>query len=220
MKINEVFETIQGEATHTGTPAVFVRTQYCPIGCPWCDTKHTWVAEDPKRSTFETILAKTQDSDRWAEAEPAVILQTIQKRFTARHLVLTGGEPMMQPDIDELCRLALKEGWSVQIESSGTTWTPIPQSVWLTVSPKIDMPGGYKLDSTAIWRADEIKMPVGKQADIDRLEQLIDHYAISPRRIWLQPLSQSAKATQLCIETATKNNWRISIQTHKYLNVR
>ncbi len=43
--VNEIFETIQGEATYTGTPAVFVRLQGCPVGCPWCDTKHTWDVE-------------------------------------------------------------------------------------------------------------------------------------------------------------------------------
>ena len=41
--INEIFQTIQGEGVFTGLPAIFVRLQGCPVGCPWCDTRHTWV---------------------------------------------------------------------------------------------------------------------------------------------------------------------------------
>ena len=59
--VNEIFQSIQGEATFTGTPSIFVRLQGCPVGCAWCDTKHTWEI-DPKFVVNKTImLAKEKD---------------------------------------------------------------------------------------------------------------------------------------------------------------
>src|SRR4051794_25490444 len=56
--VNEVFESIQGEARHAGTPSVFVRLQGCAVGCPWCDTKHTWAADPDQEVSPEAMLAK------------------------------------------------------------------------------------------------------------------------------------------------------------------
>ena len=65
------------------------------------------------------------------------------------------------------------------------------------------------------------KRKVGKLKDIDKLKDLLQTWNIPKRvKIWLQPLSISTKATQLCIEQAMLNNWNISIQTHKYINAR
>ena len=72
LNINEMFETIQGEGAHTGIPSIFVRLQGCPVGCPWCDTKHTWVIKpelgvDLLYPDYETglaaILRAEQDAD-------------------------------------------------------------------------------------------------------------------------------------------------------------
>jgi 7-carboxy-7-deazaguanine synthase len=64
-------------------------------------------------------------------------------------------------------------------------------------------------------------MPVGKPADVERLARFIKDWGCEPdTTIWLQPLSQSPKATALCVDAATANGWRVSIQTHKYLGVR
>lgn len=222
MKINEVFETFQGEATYTGMPSVFVRTQYCPVGCPWCDTKHTWVDSEVSRVPADLMLGKQTDSDQWAELDPQNLMTMLTERFMARHLVITGGEPMFQPDIGDLCELAMQEGWTVQIETSGVVWAPIPHSVWVTLSPKINMPGGYDVLEDLVRRADEIKMPVGKQADIDKLQRFLNQHGVSPRKkpIWLQPLSQSSAATRLCMEAATRLGYRLSLQTHKFVGVR
>lgn len=68
-------------------------------------------------------------------------------------------------------------------------------------------------------RANEIKHPVGKPADIQNLLSLPIDHALKPE-IWLQPLSQSRTATELCIREATARNWRVSIQTQKFIGVR
>ena len=222
MQVNEVFETIQGEAAWTGMPSVFVRTQFCPVGCPWCDTKHTWAISAISRRSFEEVGQKQTDSDHWAVVSPKELMSTLGRRFFARHLVLTGGEPMWQDDLGELTDLAIAMGWTVQIETSGTRWTEINHKAWVTLSPKLNMPGGFEVLPDLVRRADEIKMPIGKMQDIDRLRDFLIAHKVDPERktVWLQPLSQSTKATALCVEQATILGYRLSIQTHKFLGLR
>ena len=138
--------------------------------------------------------------------------------FAARHIVITGGEPCMY-DLRELTAALLARGRSVQIETSGTHEVLCADGVWVTVSPKLHMPGGLPVLASAMRRANEVKHPVGKLADI---EQLLGVLPLVPSgvQVWLQPLSQSSKATELCIAEATQRGWRVSVQTHKFLGVR
>lgn len=219
LPINEVFQTIQGEAVWTGTPAVFVRLQGCPVGCPWCDTKHTWMTHPNDETRLTEILTKEKDSGRYVRLT-AEELHTEIRKFKARHVVLTGGEPCMY-DLTHLTTLLVQDGYTVQIETSGTFEVRVHPQAWVTVSPKLEMPGELEVRADAIARANEIKHPVGKQADLERLSALLrEHNVQRSRLVWLQPLSQSPKATELCIAAATEMNWRVSIQTHKFIGVR
>lgn len=223
LPVNELFETMQGEATWTGTPAVFLRLQGCDVGCGWCDTKHTWELDPAQRGNMQGVATKKADSAVWCNVDARMLADSIRDRFTARHVVLTGGEPAMHADIAKFLRRLHDLGYRTQIETSGTYELPaalVPMETWVTVSPKINMPGGRTVQRQALVRANEVKMPIGKQADIDALLQLVRANNIAQERVWLQPISQSAKATALCIDAATQNGWRVSIQTHKFLGVR
>ena len=216
--VNEIFETIQGEARWTGTPAVFVRLQGCAVGCPWCDTRHTWVLDQSKRVDPVEMLGKTSSSASWADmTDEAIVVEVMQHR--ARHVVITGGEPCLY-DLKVLCRLLQSAGCMVQVETSGTQPVRVSRGTWVTVSPKIGMPGKFEILREAIMRADEIKMPVGAQKDVKRVLDLLEQHPDWAGDVWLQPLSRSEKATQLCIEAATKNGFRLSIQTHAFIGVR
>ena len=215
--VNEVFETIQGEATWTGTPAVFVRLQGCEVGCPWCDTKHTWALNPALETSANRMLAKTGDSPSYARLS-SLEITNIVARFDAKHVVITGGEPC-DYDLRDLVEDLRKARRTVQIETSGTSQV-LAGAAWVTVSPKINMPGGRKVRADAVERANEIKMPVGKESDVEALKAFLALHPSVGGVVWLQPLSQSPKATKLCVEAATKNGWRLSLQTHKYLGVR
>lgn len=219
LPINEIFDTIQGEAAFTGTPSTFVRLQGCDVGCPWCDTKHTWPLDPRNDRPIDEVLAKTKDSPTFTMASSESLAHYLFAKHKLGHIVITGGEPCNY-DLTELTS-RLREKRSVQIETSGTREVLVHENTWVTVSPKIDMPGGFKVLDSALERSSEIKMPVGKQADIDLLHTIL---ARTPKKftrtIWLQPLSQSEKATALCVRAASEHGWRISIQTHKYLGVR
>lgn len=221
LPLNELFETVQGEATYTGMPSVFVRLQGCDVGCPWCDTKHTWAVDPLKKVGLEEVLGKDHDSDSYNLIGPGHLIELISMH-KARHVVITGGEPCMH-DLGPLSFGLIARGFSVQVETSGTQPIRIDDRAFVTLSPKIDMPGGFVVRGDAIARANEIKMPVGKPDDIDKLMKLLaklDMVDRPPSGVWLQPLSQSEKATALCVREATELGFRISIQTHKYLGVR
>ncbi|WP_341503664.1 7-carboxy-7-deazaguanine synthase QueE [Gallaecimonas sp. GXIMD4217] len=218
--INEVFETLQGEGSFTGTAAIFVRLQGCPVGCPWCDTRHTWDTKPEDETELASVMAKRGDSPAWAWATAASLLTAFTQRgFRARHVVITGGEPAMF-DLQELCTVLHQGGYRTQIETSGTFAIQAPAETFVTLSPKVGMKGGYEVLDSALLRADEIKHPVARQRDIDELDQLLKRlpaYAETP--IWLQPVSQGKRATQLCIDTCIARNWRLSVQLHKYLGI-
>jgi 7-carboxy-7-deazaguanine synthase len=221
LPINEIFETIQGEGYYTGRASIFIRMQGCPVGCPWCDTKHTWdVAPGREIDRGEMMTKDAVGDDRWAFMDVADIEAQLQE-YRSRHVVITGGEPAMH-DLSELTtRLIERGGRSVQIETSGTYPVRCHPLTWVTVAPKIDMPGGRPIDRTALARANEIKMPVGKPEDILALHRLISSGDIDPDAlISVSPLSLSRKATDLCIANAIANNWRLSVQTHAMLHIR
>lgn len=217
LRVNEIFPTIQGEATWTGTPATFIRLQGCPVGCSWCDTKHTWPSgHERKRITIPELLQKVDPAPTWAEMTPEQVVVAVQP-MAPRHFVITGGEPCAQ-DLSILTAQLITLGM-VQIETSGTHEISVAPGTWVTVSPKVGMAGGLEVLPSAIARADEIKMPVANVNDIDSLQALlVDRKPGSP--VWLQPVSQGDEATQLCIQACMENQWRLSIQTHKYAGLR
>ncbi len=217
--INEIFYTLQGEANFVGLPSVFIRLQGCQVGCAFCDTKHTWELDPKTQVTSIQIAQKLTDQQSWAYFSEEEILAEIAKYSACRHIVFTGGEPAMF-DLTKLITKIESNGYTVQIETSGTEPLRITNSTWVTLSPKIDMPGNKQILPKNVTRANEIKMPVGKKQDIDKLKELLQTNQVTTKLIWLQPLSCKENPTKLCIEEALANNWRLSAQVHKYINIR
>jgi 7-carboxy-7-deazaguanine synthase len=117
VKISEIFYSIQGEGTLLGVPSVFVRTSGCNLRCTWCDTPYTsWNPEG---------------SDMSNDA----ILQTVMD-FGCRHIVLTGGEPMIAPGVADLTRLFRDAGLHITIETAGTVFAEVACHL-MSISPKL-----------------------------------------------------------------------------------
>ena len=189
--INEIFQTIQGEGIFTGLPAIFVRLQGCPVGCPWCDTRHTWIVDPAREVGVQAVLDCSNESDSWSKMSTDQILASFQQL-----------------------------GYQVQIETSGTSEIKTHDSTWVTVSPKIGMKGGLPVLVSALERANEIKHPVATERHIEELDALLATATLRPDvEIALQPISQKPRATQLAMAVCIARNWRLSIQTHKYLDI-
>ena len=107
MKISEIFESIQGEGTNAGKPVVFLRTAECNLKCTWCDTKFTW---DWKQYDYSKEVKEIAIKE---------IIDSISQ-FNVKHLVITGGEPLMQQDdLAELLTF-IKPEFYVEVETNGT----------------------------------------------------------------------------------------------------
>lgn len=218
INVSEMFHTIQGEASFTGTPSIFVRLQYCDVGCPWCDTKYTWQLNESDRDD-----ELTNERGRYASYTDEELVERIVEYANDHgmpnpHIVFTGGEPCAY-DLTNVTHALNLRMHTTQIETSGTYEIKCSALTWVTVSPKINMPGGRQVLSSALTRANEIKMPVGKMDDIEKLIKLLDEHNVSRKPVWLQPLSRSEKATNLCIGACIRNGFKLSIQTHHLIGL-
>lgn len=123
MRVTEIFYSLQGEGMLVGTPSVFVRLAGCLLQCPWCDTKYAW------------------DFQAGQDLEPAQVCEQVDRR-ACRFVVLTGGEPMMGPDLAARAGLAdlthrLKASDKhVTIETAGVLFVPDLACDLMSVSPK------------------------------------------------------------------------------------
>lgn len=220
LRVNEVFESLQGEGSFTGVPSIFVRLQGCPVGCSWCDTKHTWEITLDDETNSDTIMQQSFESSQWFSATEASLFSLFEKQgYLAKHIVITGGEPCMY-DLTALTDLAHSKGYSTQIETSGTFEIVANADTWVTVSPKVNMQGGYAMREDALARANEIKHPIAMQKHIDELDLLLasmDQDALP--LIYLQPISQQKRATELAVKTCIQRNWRLSLQMHKFIGL-
>src|SRR4051812_6000928 len=111
LPINEIFSSIQGEAIHTGRPAVFVRLQYCAVGCGFCDTKHTWEKRPDREIPFDAMLHKATDSDTWSNVGLDKLCAFL-KAQPEQLIVFTGGEPCTY-DLEEITTALLDTGKDV-----------------------------------------------------------------------------------------------------------
>jgi 7-carboxy-7-deazaguanine synthase (Cx14CxxC type) len=206
--VKEIFYTLQGEGTHAGRPAVFCRFAGCNLWtgresdrpsavCRFCDTD--FVGTDGEGG------GKFAGSEQLAQAIDAL---WPPRHGQSRFVVFTGGEPLLQLDA-ALIDAVHARGFEIAIETNGTI--PVPAGVdWVCVSPKM----GAKLE---VGRGNELKVVMPQEGqDLAAYEQLdFTHF-------YLQPMDGPDKErnTRLAIETCKQNpRWKLSVQTHKLLQI-
>lgn len=217
--VNDIYTCVQGEGCQTGLAMVLLRLHGCLVGCPFCDTKETWIIDPAfEVGAIDEALGPTLHYILLHQSE--ILLHIKQNHPGPKWVLLTGGEPAEQ-DLGPLIGALHDGGYKTALETSGTAAGHMEADIdWVCVSPKIDMPGGKKILPEVLATADEIKHVVGKQTHIDQLDQLLENVKLKNSvEICLQPISQAARATELCIETVQERGWRLSLQTHKYLNL-
>ena len=194
LPLMEEFYTIQGEGYHTGTAAYFIRIGGCDVGCHWCDVKESWNAELHPPTATDVIVTNAKKS--------------------AETVVITGGEPLMW-DMTAITSKLKSENLKVHIETSGAyplsgTWD------WICLSPKKN-----KLPTTLVYdNANELKVIIHNKHDFIFAEEQANKVN-SKAILFLQPeWSKKEEMTPLIVEYVMKNpKWRISLQTHKILNI-
>ena len=187
-----------------------------------CDTKETWSLDSANhRLTIREALGK---NPLFSTQLARHVAEYIQELFPVLEWVeITGGEPA-DYDLSHLVRELHTQGKKVSIETSGTALGHLrSRADWIVVSPKTHSPFKAFLDES-LMGADEIKYVVGKEQDVLDLKTLLDRASAAEvlsqeTVICLQPMSQSRKATDLCIQAVQENGWRLSAQLHKYLGL-
>ncbi len=194
LPIVEMFHSIQGEGAWVGTNAFFIRLGGCDVGCPWCDTKQSW---NPKRHPQQTIGE----------------LVAAAKAANPQIVVITGGEPLMH-DLTLLTRQLKAADLQVHLETSGAP--PFSGSFdWVTFSPK-----RFKPPHPSIYpQASELKVVVANEADLEWAEQQADQLSSTVDKR-LQPEWETSGSQQIVFNYILKHpEWRVSLQTHKFLGV-
>ena len=193
--IMEHFFTIQGEGTYSGRAAYFIRIAGCDVGCVWCDVKESWDKDQHRTMTTNEIIEKVTESK-------------------TDFVVITGGEPAMY-NLNPLVEPLKKMGITIAIETSGCY--PLQGDVdWYCFSPK-----KFKAPcDEAYLRANELKVIINHPSDLDwankHAEKVLDSC-----HLFLQPeWSKTEKLLPLIISYVKGNlKWKISLQTHKYMNI-
>lgn len=215
MRIAEIFHSIQGEGRFSGTPSVFVRTTGCNLRCWFCDTEYTSWRPEGFHETWQSVLERV-------------------KRFDCEHVVVTGGEPMLQPDVVPLTHALAELGKFVTVETAGTVYRPV-QADLMSISPKL----ANSTPQSGRWSArherlrdnpdvvrrliDEysyqLKFVIDRREDVDDVQNYLTRFEnVTADRVWLMP--QCVAAKQLADKTewlkpdADKRGYRFSGRLH------
>ena len=207
LKLSEIFFSIQGEGTRAGVPCVFVRLHGCGLRCSYCDTPYALdhrVGGEWK--SFEEIASEV-------------------RRHPARFVEFTGGEPLEQPEVHELMRELLDEGYTVAVETGGhvdiSTCDPRIIRIMDLKAPGSGMAKRNRMENIPhLTRLDEVKFVCGSREDYEWTRGIIGEHALTDRvgAVLISPIFGSIEPVELV-------NWiledgldvRFQLQMHKFI---
>lgn len=204
LTVNEIFHSIQGESTHAGRRCVFVRLTACDLRCSWCDTPYAF--HEGRKLSVDDVLRHVE-------------------RYDCPVVEITGGEPLLQPDVYPLMESLLACGKTVLIETGGhIAIDRVPPGVIRIVDVKC--PGSGESDHMhwpnldALAPRDEVKFVVRDRADYEYARDVIARYGLERRcaAVLLSPVHAVLPAKDLAewmIEDRLPA--RLQLQVHKYV---
>ena len=209
LPIVEYFHSIQGEGSHAGRSAFFIRLALCKVGCSWCDTKESWNLNNHGE---ESILKISQYVAK-------------AKMKGAAFVVLTGGEPLhhnlnnLCENIREVTKYKQKDSIAIHLETSGVDpLTGGPD--WITLSPKRHAPPLKEILEVC----DELKVVIQTKDDLLFAEEMAKKAytnKLKTPKLFLQAGWNNKNGEKLAFEYVKSNpQWRLSMQTHKWLGIR
>ncbi len=192
----EEFYSIQGEGFHTGRAAYFIRFAGCNVGCTWCDVKDSWDPKIHPLVSIESIVKNVADSE-------------------TDFVVITGGEPAMY-NLQPLCDALHDVDVQIAIETSGA-YPIVGEIDWVCLSPKkfkMPLEGNYEL-------ANELKIIAFNKHDLKWAKELEPKVSLACQ-LYIQPeWDKKSEILPKVIDFIKENiDWNISLQTHKFLDVR
>ncbi len=194
-KVNEIFHSLQGEGFNTGTASVFIRLSGCNLHCAFCDTQHE-----------EGTMMSLPD-----------IVEQVMRYPKAPLIVLTGGEPSLWINEDFVRGLKQMTGKRIAIETNGTR--PLPDSIdWVTLSPKTGL-GNSGDVPVVLKRCDELKVVYLGQ-DLAQYDGIMaTHRYLQP--CWVADPDQRRRNMHATVQAVLDHpEWRLSLQTHRILNIK
>lgn len=195
LPVMEQFYTIQGEGRYAGRAAYFIRLAGCDVGCVWCDVKESWDQEAHPLVSIESLVASVLASN-------------------TDFVVITGGEPAMY-DLTTLVNALHQHALEIAIETSGCY--PLQGDIdWYCFSPK----KFKKPCNEAYEKASELKVVIFHPSDLKWAEEHASHVK-SDCLLYLQTeWSKQEQILPLIIDYVKENpKWRVSLQTHKFMNI-
>jgi len=204
LRITEIFNSLQGETSTVGLPTVFVRLTGCPLRCVYCDTAYAFSGGE--QMTLETILAEVG-------------------QYASRHVTVTGGEPLAQPNVLRLLSELCERGYQVSLETSGAVTvegvddrvvkvvdlkTPASQECHRNLYDNIELLNPH----------DQVKFVICDRQDYDWAKMQIDQYKLNDRvnEVLFSPSHGELTGAQLAewiLEDGLQV--RFQLQLHKYL---
>jgi 7-carboxy-7-deazaguanine synthase len=213
LKIAELFYSLQGEGSLVGVPSFFIRTSGCNLRCSWCDTPYASWHPEGAEMTLDAIMAEAG-------------------RHRGRHAVVTGGEPMIAPEIVELTARLHDAGMHITIETAGTVFKPVACDL-MSISPKLanSTPEGpwaaqherlrMQPEILARLMAEyeyQLKFVIAQPGDLDEVHALIRALEAPPARVILMPEGIDADVLReraiWLAEICKAENFRFSPRLH------
>jgi 7-carboxy-7-deazaguanine synthase len=204
LTVNEIFHSIQGESTHTGRPCVFVRLTACDLRCSWCDTPYAF--HEGRKMSVEDVVARVGT-------------------FGCDVVEITGGEPLLQPDVYPLMQRLLDEGRTVMLETGGhRSVEQVPAGVIRVIDVKC--PGSGEADKNhwpnldQLRAADEVKFVIKDRADYEYARGVVARHDLVTRSaaVLFSPVHGVLDPKRLAEWIlADRLPVRLQLQAHKYI---